>query len=107
MELILTEHSDGSYGAPVLHGILTAPVVGPEPVPMDWILQTVLNPPESEAIGFDDFPEFSWVAQKTVEWLFRISQVFQQEPEMFTLFVYMPRLEQGDTTPDPRQFRHA
>jgi hypothetical protein len=43
MELILTERSDGSYGAPALHGILTASVVGPKPVPMDWILQTVLR----------------------------------------------------------------
>ena len=48
MELILTERSDGSYGPPALHGIHTASVVGPEPVPMDWILQTVLSPPESE-----------------------------------------------------------
>ena len=54
MELILTERSDGSYGAPALHGILTVSVVVPKPVPMDWILQTVLSPPESEAIGFDD-----------------------------------------------------
>ena len=51
MELILTERSEGSYGAPALHGMLTASVVGPQPVPMDWILQTVLSPPESEAIG--------------------------------------------------------
>jgi hypothetical protein len=35
LELILTERSDGSYGAPALHGMLTASVVGPEPVPMD------------------------------------------------------------------------
>jgi hypothetical protein len=55
MELILTERSDGSYGAPALHGMLTASVVGPKPLPMDWILQTVLSPPESEAIGFDNF----------------------------------------------------
>ena len=59
MELILIERLDGSYGAPALHGMLTASVVGPKPVPMDWILQTVLSPPESEAIGFDDFPEFT------------------------------------------------
>jgi hypothetical protein len=38
-----------------LHGMLTASVVGPEPVSTDWILQTVLSPPESEAIGFDNF----------------------------------------------------
>ena len=80
MELILTERSDGSYGAPALHGILTASVVGPKPVPMDWILQTVLSPPESEAIGFDDFPEFTWVVEKIEEWLLRIGRVFQQTP---------------------------
>ena len=78
MELILTERSDGSYGAPALYGILTASVVGPEPVPMDWILQAVLSPPESEAIGFDNFPEFSWVVEKTKELLFRISRVFSE-----------------------------
>ncbi len=102
MELILTERSDGSYGAPALHGILTASVVGPKPVPMDWILQTVLSPPESEAIGFDDFPEFTWVVEKIEEWLFRIGRVFQQDPEMFRLLVYMPKLKEGDTTPDPQ-----
>jgi hypothetical protein len=57
---------------------------------MDWILQTVLSPPESEAIGYDNFPEFSWVAEKTEELLFRIGRVFQQDPEMFQLLVYMP-----------------
>jgi hypothetical protein len=102
MELILTERSDGSYGAPALHGMLTASVVGPKPVPMDWILQTVLSPPESEAIGFDNFPEFSWVVEKTEELLLRIRRVFQQNPEMFRLLVYMPKLKEGDTTPDPQ-----
>ena len=102
MELILTERSNGSYGAPALHGMLTASVVGPEPVPMDWILQTVLSPPESEAIGFDNFPDFSWVAEKIEEWLLRIRGVFQQDPEMFSLLVYMPKLKEGDTTPDPQ-----
>jgi uncharacterized protein len=102
MELILTEHSDGSYGAPALHGILTASVVGPKPVAMDWIVQTVLSPPESEAIGFDDFPEFTWVVEKIEEWLHRIGQVFQQDPKLFRLLVYMPKLKEGDTTPDPQ-----
>ena len=82
--------------------MLTASVVGPKPVPMDWILQTVLSPPESEAIGFDDFPEFTWVAEKTQELLLRIDRVFQQDPEMFRLLVYMPKLEEGVTTPDPQ-----
>ena len=40
MELILTERLDGLYGAPALHGMRTASVVGLEAVPMDWILQT-------------------------------------------------------------------
>ena len=89
-------------GAPALHGMLTASVVGPKPVPMDWILQTVLSPPESEAIGFDNFPEFSWVVEKSEELLLRIYRVFQQNPEMFRLLVYMPKLKGGDTTPDPQ-----
>ena len=102
IELILAERSEGSYSAPALHGMLTASVVGPKPVPMDWILQTVLSPPESEAIGFDNFPEFSWVVEKTQELLLRIGWVFQQDPEMFRLLVYMPKLKEGDTTPDPQ-----
>ena len=77
-------------------------MVGPEPVAMDWILQTILSPPESEAIGFDNFPEFSWVVEKTEELLLRIGRVFQQDPEMFRLLVYMPKLKEGDTTPDPQ-----
>jgi hypothetical protein len=76
MERILTERSDGAYGAPALHGMLTASVVGPEPVPMDWMLQTVLSPPDSEAIGYDNFPEFGWVVEKTEEMLVRIRRVF-------------------------------
>jgi hypothetical protein len=61
-----------------------------------------LHPPESEAIGFDNFPEFSWVVEKTEELLLRIRRVFQQDPEMFRLLVYMPKLKEGDTTPDPQ-----
>ena len=68
---------------------------------MHWILQTVLSPPESEAIGFDDFPEFTWAVEKIEEWLLRIGRVFQQDPEMFRLLVYMPKLKEGDTTPAP------
>ncbi len=102
IELLLTERSDGSYGAPAPHGMLTASVVGPKPLPMDWILQTVLSPPEPEAIGFDNFPEYSWVVEKTEELLLRIRRVFQQNPEMFRLLVYMPKLKEGDTTPDPQ-----
>jgi uncharacterized protein len=100
MEQIITERSDGSYGMPALHGMLTASVIGPEPVPMDWILQTVLSSPESEAIGFDDFPEYGWIAGRIEELHRRIGLVFQEGPEMFQLLVYMPNLKEGDTTPD-------
>jgi hypothetical protein len=87
MERILTERSEGAHGAPELHGMLTASVVGPEPISMDWILQSILSPPESEAIGFDNFPDFSWVAEKIEEWLLRIRQVFEQDPELLNLLV--------------------
>ena len=62
----------------------------------------IISPPESEAIGFDDFPEFTWVVEKIEEWLHRIGQVFQQDPKLFRLLVYMPKLKEGDTTPDPQ-----
>ena len=51
---------------------------------------------------FDNFPEFSWVVEKTEELLLRIGRVFQQDSEMFRLLVYMPKLKEGDTTPDPQ-----
>ena len=76
MELIISERSEGTYGAPALQGFLTASVVGPKPVPLEWILQAVLSPPESEEIGFDRFPEFNWVVEKTEELFFRIARVF-------------------------------
>ena len=38
MELILTKRLDSIHGAPALHGMLTASVVGPKEVPLDWIL---------------------------------------------------------------------
>ena|ERR1700676_4898853 len=79
MERILTERSEGTHGAPELHGMLTASVVGPEPISMDWILQSILSPPESEAIGFDNFPDFSWVAEKIEEWLLRIRTPFEHQ----------------------------
>jgi hypothetical protein len=62
---------------------------------MDWILQTVLSPPESEAFGFDNFPEFSWVVEKTEELLLRIRRVFQQDPEMFRLHGLYAKTEGG------------
>jgi uncharacterized protein len=102
MEQILTERSEGTYGIPALHGMLTASVVGPSPVPLEWILQAVLSPPDSEAIEIEFYPEFSWVAEKAEELLLRISQVFAEDPELFRLLVYMPKLKEGDTTPDPQ-----
>jgi uncharacterized protein len=102
LELILTERSDGTYGAPALHGLLTASVVGPKPVPLEHILQSVLSPPESEGLGFDLFPEYNWVVEKTEELFSRITRVFAEDPEVFRLLVYMPRLKEGDTTPDPQ-----
>jgi uncharacterized protein len=102
MELILTERSDGTYGVPALHGMLTASVVGPKPVPLDHFLQVILSPPESEELAFDIFPEFNWVVEKTEEMFLRIGRVFEEDPEVFRLLVYMPRLKEGDTTPDPQ-----
>lgn len=102
MELIISNRSEGTYGAPALHGFLTASVVGPKPVPLEWILKAVLSPPESEEIGFDLFPEFNWVAEKTEELFSRIARVFSEDPEVFRLLVYMPKMKEGDTTPDPQ-----
>lgn len=102
LERILNERSEGAYGVPALHGMLTASVVGPKPVPLDWIVQAVLSGPDSEGNGFDHFPEFSWAAEKIGELFLRISRVFQQDPEMFRLLVRRPKLKKGDTTPDPR-----
>jgi uncharacterized protein len=102
MERILTERSEGAHGAPELHGMLMASVVGPEPIPMDWILPSILSPPESEAVGFDNFSDFSWVAEKIDDWLHRIRHVFEEDPELLNLLVYMPKLREGDTTPDPQ-----
>ncbi len=105
IELILSERSDGAYGAPELHGWLTASVVGPKPVPLEHILQTVLSPPESEEweeLAFDAFPEFNWLVEKIEELFYRIALVFEEDPEAFRLLVHMPRLKEGDTTPDPQ-----
>jgi hypothetical protein len=107
MEQILTERSEGTYGIPALHGMLTASVVGPSPVPLEWILQAVLSPPDSEAIEIEFYPEFSWVAEKAEELLLRISQVFAEDPELFRLLVYMPKLKEGDTTPDPQTWQRV
>ena len=102
LERILDERSEGAYTTPVLHGILTASVVGPERIPLDWIVQTVLNRPESEGIGFDAFPEFKWVKDQIEELDRRVTQVFAEDPEAYRLFVHLPGLREGDNTPDPR-----
>jgi uncharacterized protein len=102
MELILSEHSHGFYGAPELHGMLTASVVGPESAPIDQILQRVLSSDEAEAIDFEKFDELRWALEKTKEMHLRILRVFSQDPELFRLLVYMPKLKEGDTTPDPQ-----
>ena len=73
LERILCERSQGAYGGPRLHGMLTASVVGPAPVPLDFIVQTVLNGPDSEQDGFDDFPEFSSSHVLIMMWRFAIS----------------------------------
>jgi yecA family protein len=104
MELILTERLDSTHGAPGLHGMLTASVVGPKPVPIDWILQVVLSHPQSEPIALDHLPEFRWLVEKIEELFLRISLVFQQDPEMFRPLVHMPNRKEGDTTPDPRSW---
>src|SRR6476619_5493181 len=88
IELILTARSDGAYGAPELHGWLTASVVGPKPVPLDYILQTVLSPPDSEELAYDSFPEFNWLAEKTEELFYRIALIFAEDPEAFRLLVH-------------------
>jgi uncharacterized protein len=101
LERILNERSEGAYEMPTLQGMLTASVGGPKPVPLDWIVQEVLSSPDSEGNGFDHFPEYRWAAEKIEELLHRISQVFQQNPEMFHLVVSRPNIEEGDDTPDP------
>jgi yecA family protein len=102
LELILTERSDGAYGASALHGMLTASVIGPKPLPLDHILQTVLSASDSEEYAFDAFPDFYWVVEKIEEMFYRIVRVFEEDPEVFRLLVYTPRLKEGDPTPDPR-----
>src|ERR1700722_16816909 len=104
MEWILTERSDSTRGAPGLHGMLTASVVGPKPVPIDWILQAVLSHPQSEPIALNHLPEFCWLVEKVEELFLRISLVFQQDPEMFRPLVYVRNLKEGGTAPDPRSW---
>jgi hypothetical protein len=102
LEHILHERSGGAYSAPVLHGMLTASVVGPESLSLDFVVQTVLNRPESEGIGFDAFPEFEWVRDQIEELDRRLTEVLIDDPESYELFVHLPALPKGDDTPDRR-----
>jgi uncharacterized protein len=102
LEGVLHDRSEGAYGVPAVHGMLTASVVGPKSVPLDWILKAVLSGPHCDENGFDHFPEFSWVTDKIGELLLRIGRVMQQNPEMFRLAVYRSNLKKDDITPDPR-----
>jgi uncharacterized protein len=102
LERILDERSEGAYGVPALHGMLTASVVGPKPIPLDWILQAVLIGADSEEYGFDHFPECGWASEKIEELFLRISRVFQQDSEMFRLLVSQPNLKEKDPTLDLR-----
>jgi Uncharacterised protein family (UPF0149) len=102
LERIIEERSAAACDVPALHGMLTACVVGPKPVPLDWVVKTVLSDPCLEASEFDHFPEFSWASEKIEELFLRISRVFQQDHQMFRPLFSQPELEEGDTTPDPR-----
>jgi uncharacterized protein len=104
MKLILTARLESTHGPPGLHGMLTASVVGPKPVPMDWILQAVLRHPQSKPIALDHLPEFRWLVEKIEELFVRISLVLQQDPEMFRPLVYVQNLKDADTTPNPRSW---
>ena len=104
LDRILDDWSEGCFGAPALHGFLVASVIGPEPIPKDRILQAVLPLEESRAIDFRSSPEFAWVQERINDWLDRIERVFQEQPRTFTLLVYLPKLNEGDTTPDPRSW---
>jgi uncharacterized protein len=101
LERILIERSEGSYGVTALNGILTASEVGPETIPLDWILETVLTPPEPDLIGFDDFPDFKWVKEKIEEWFLRIRRALRQDPEKLRLLVHRPNKIEGDTAHEP------
>jgi hypothetical protein len=52
--------------------MLTASVVGPKPVPIDWILQAALCHPQSGPIALDHLPEFRWLVEKIKELFLRV-----------------------------------
>jgi len=84
---------------PALHGMLTASVVGPEPVPVDWIVQAVLSGPDSE--GNVDFQNSAGRQKKSQNCFSGLAGVLQQDPEMFRLLFCQPKLKEGDTTSRP------
>ena len=104
LERILNERSEAAYAMPALHGMLTASVVGPKPIPVDWIVQSVFNDPGCEGNRFDRLPESSWVTEKIGELFLQMNRLLQQDPETFRLLVCRPNLKEGDTTPDPRSW---
>src|SRR6478752_5963016 len=94
---ILSERSQGAYEMATLHGMITASVVGPAPIPLDWVAQTVLDGPDEEN-GFDQVPEFSWVEEKAGEIVQGISRGLQQEPRVHLAIGWTK--EKGEKTPD-------
>ena len=42
------------------------------------------------------------MVEKIEKWLLRIGRCSSKTPELFRLLVYMPKLKEGDTTPDPQ-----
>ena len=104
LERILHERLQGASVMPEMHGMLTASVVGPYLLPLDWIVQTAFNVPHLRANGSVYIPEFNWVARKIEELIGRIIRVFEQDPKMFRLLVDRPKLKEGDSSPNPRSW---
>ena len=102
LDRILDDRSGGCYGAPALHGMLVASVIGPEPIPTEQLLRSALTPGDPVASDIEDFPESAWVEEKVDEWLHRIDRVFREQPRAFAPLVYQLKLDEGDATPDPQ-----
>ena len=102
LEGILHQRLQGASVLPEIHGMLTASVVGPKLLPLDWIVRTAFDVPGLKANALDHFPESSWVAEKIGELMLRISRVFEQDPMMFRLLVHPPK--EGTTTPNARSW---
>src|ERR1700730_4484789 len=67
LERILHERLQGASVMPEMHGMLTASVVGPYLLPLDWIVQTAFNVPHLRANESVYIPEFIWAARKIKE----------------------------------------